>query len=118
MRERDFVAQAVILLGLHDLPFLGRVGPKAARIIVAHRDIRRAMHHPARQFAGQPRPPADADLRAAAAPVVAHARRRADQRVAIGRMAEIAPCTSRLMPRSAKIGMRFSDSSSHGMTRS
>jgi hypothetical protein len=46
------------------------------------------MHHPARQFAGQAGAPADADLRAAAAPVVAHARRRADQRVAIGRVAD------------------------------
>ena len=31
---------------------------------------------------------------------------------------DIAPCTSRVMPRSAKMGMRFRLSSSHGMTRS
>jgi hypothetical protein len=46
------------------------------------------MHHPARQFAGQARPPADADLGAAAAPVVLRARRRADQRIAVRRVAD------------------------------
>ena len=75
--------KAVIFFCLNDLPAFLRVISKPARIVVAHRDIGGPMHHPAGQFAGQPRPPADADLRPAAAPVIAHARRGADQRVAI-----------------------------------
>jgi hypothetical protein len=88
----DFVPQAVVFLWLHNSPIFGGIDAKPARVIVTHRDVRRAVHHPAGQFAGlfpgqfagQAGPPADADLGAAAAPVVAHARCRADQRMAIG----------------------------------
>ena len=88
MRKWDFVAQAVILLGLHHLPIFGGIASEAARIIFAHRDVSRPAHHPSRQFARQAGPPADPDLRSAATPVVAHARSRADQRIAVGRVAD------------------------------
>ena len=88
MGKGDFVAQAVVLFRLHHLPLLRGVAAEAARVIVAHRDVGGPMHHPAREFAGQPRAPANADLGAAAAPVVPHPRCGADQRVAVGRMAD------------------------------
>ena len=88
MRKGDFMAQFVVLMCLDDLPILVSVISKPTRIVFAHIDVSRTMHHPARQFARQSRPPADADLRAATAPVIAHTRRRADQRVAIWRMAD------------------------------
>ncbi len=86
MRERDFMAQAIVFPGLHHLPVLGGIAAKAARIVLAHRDIGCAMHHPAGQFTGQAGPPANADLGAAAAPVVSDTWRRSDQRIAVGRM--------------------------------
>ncbi len=95
MRKRDLVPQAVILARLHHLPFLGGIGTKAARVVLAHRDIGAAVHHPPRQLPRQAWPPADPDLRPATAPVIAHTRRGTDQRVAIGRVADRAVHLSR-----------------------
>ena len=80
------MAQAVILLRLDHLPVLGGIVAETARIELAHRYVGGAMNHPAGQLAGQARAPADADLGAAAAPVIGDARRRTDQRVAVWRM--------------------------------
>ena len=88
VRKRDFVAQAVILLCLHDLPVFLGIAAKAARIILAHRNIRSAMHHPARQFLRQAGTPANANLCPATAPEIAHAGCRANQRVTIRGMAD------------------------------
>ena len=88
MRKRDLVAKAIILLGLDHLPLLGGIGSEAARIELAHRNIGSAMHHPARQFAGQAGPPANADLGTAAAPVIFRVRHRTDQRIAVGRVGD------------------------------
>ena len=88
MRKRDFVAQAVILLGLHHLPIFGGIASETARVVVAHRDVGRSVHHPSRQFARQAGSPADPDLRSATTPVVAHPRGRADQRIAVRRVAD------------------------------
>ena len=87
MRKGNFVAQAVVLFGLHHLPIFRGIASETARIILAHRDIGRPAHHPSRQFARQAGPPADSDLRSAATPVVAHPRGRADQRIAVRRVA-------------------------------
>ena len=88
MREGDLVAQAVVLLRLDDAEVAAGVGAEAARVELPHVEVGRAVHDPARELPRQRRPPADADLDAAAAPVVLQARRRADQRVAVGGMAE------------------------------
>ncbi len=88
MRKRNFVAQAIVFLGLHHLPVLGRIGTEAPGIEFTHGYVRRAMHHPACQFARQPRAPTDADLCAAATPIVPGTGRRPDHRVAVGRMAD------------------------------
>ena len=81
------MAQAIVFFGLHDLPLFGCIAAKPARIIVAHGNICSPMHHPARQFACQTRAPADTNLCAAAAPIVAHAGRGPNQRVAVRRVA-------------------------------
>ena len=86
VREGDLVAQAVVFPGLDHLPVPVGIGAEPPGIVFAHGNVGRAMDDPARQFARQPRSPADADLRSAAAPVVPHSRRRPDQRVAVGRM--------------------------------
>ena len=39
MRERDFMAQAIIFLGLDDLPFLVSVAAETTRIKFTHRNI-------------------------------------------------------------------------------
>ena len=87
VREGDFVAQAIIFPGLDHLPWFFRVVSEAARIVLAHRDVGSTMHHPPGQLARQPRAPADADLGAAAAPVISDAGCRTDHGVAVRRMA-------------------------------
>ncbi|CAI8423007.1 MAG: Uncharacterised protein [Rhodospirillaceae bacterium] len=80
------MAQAVVFLGFDHLPVLGGIIAKPARVEGPHLDVGGAVDHPAGQLAGQARPPADADLCPAAAPVVLRARDRADQWVAVRRV--------------------------------
>ena len=86
--EGNFVAKAVVFLRFDDLPVLGGIAAEAARIEFAHGDVGRTMDHPAGELAGQARPPADADLRPATAPVVLHPGSGPHQRVAVGRMGD------------------------------
>ena len=72
--EGDLVAEQVVFSRLDVLPLFVGVVAESARVKGAHRHIGRAMHHPAGQFTGQARTPANANLRAAAAPIIAHAR--------------------------------------------
>ena len=82
----NLMAQQVILPRLDVLPLFIGVRTKTPGIKGPHGNIRRAVHHPAGQLTGQARPPANADLGAAATPVVARFGDRADQGVAIWRM--------------------------------
>ena len=84
--EGDLVAEQVVFSRLDVLPLFVGVVAESARVKGAHRHIGRAMHHPAGQFTGQARTPANTNLRAAAAPVIAHTRCGANQRVAVRRV--------------------------------
>ncbi len=52
MRERDFVTEAVVFLGFDHLPVFRGIAAEPARIIIAHRNVGSAMHHPASKLSG------------------------------------------------------------------
>ena len=47
MWKWNLMPQFIVLMRFYDLPFLVRISTKPARIIIAHGDVGRAMHHPA-----------------------------------------------------------------------
>ena len=80
------MAQTVIFFCFCHLPVLIGVAAEPARVKFAHGNISRTMDNPPRQLTAQPRTPANADLGAAATPVVSDPRCRPDQWITIGRM--------------------------------
>ena len=88
VRPGDLVAQQVVLACLgHRVVPAGEVAV-AARVELAHRDLRRSVHHPLREVPARSRPPCDADLGPAAAPVVGEPGSGAEQHVAVGRVGD------------------------------